>query len=262
MATIVLDKCYLQGASSQEIRRLCADHMVLMPEALMLELLTTEERVRTSCFRKFPVAENPVALISHVGTLLAHERETHTPATPIAERRIDIRFSFSPRLAAGTFIFTPEQQTAIAEWEADTAGAVEEFKSRASATINWFPSLADYKPGMPPDEIENLRHAVATDRELICNVYEAIRHESFPPSNLLDEHWASFRWVQVQLLAALEYIRRYGANNMQAAFWRVHNDIVDMQYTITGVLAGALASRDAAVQNTFRLLCPSGQVIF
>lgn len=262
MTTIVLDKCYLQGASPEQIRQLCTNYRVLMPEALMFELLTAEEGTRTSCFRKFPEGLNPVALISHVGTLLAHERETHTPASPVYERRVDIQFTFSPRLAAGTFVFTPEQQAAIAEWETEMDRSVDEFKHRAAATVYWFPSILDYRPGMSPAKINDLRQAVATDTQMIRDIYEVIRHESFPSSTIIDEQWASFRWVQVQLLAVLEYIRRYGADNVQAAFWRVHNDIVDMQYAITGVLVGALASRDTAVQNTFRLLCPEGELVF
>jgi hypothetical protein len=261
MAAIVLDKCYLQGASPEEVRQLCADHTVLMPEVLLFELLTTKEDARAYCFRKLPEAHNPVELISHVGSLMAFERETHTPASPVDERRANIRFTFSPRLGSGTFVYTQEQKETIAEWEARMSEAVEEFKSRSVATINWFPSIAGYKPGMPPEEIENLRQAVATDHQMILAIYEMIRHDSFPPSSMINERWAYFRWIQVQLLAVLEYIRRYGTDNMRAAFWRVHNDVVDMEYTITGLLAGALASRDSAVQNTFRLLQPSGLLV-
>lgn len=259
--TIVLDKCYLQGASSAEVQNLFAGHTVLMPEALLLELLTTDERVRAGCFRKVPKGLNPVDIITHVGTLLVYERENHVPATPIHERRLDIRFTFSPKLAAGTFVFTPEQRAAISRWEANTALMVEDLKLRASATIDWFPSIASYRPGLSPVEINKLRQAVATDSQMIRDVYDTSFHEDFPPSSIINEEWACFRWVQVQLLTVLEYIRRYGAGNVDAAFWRVHNDVVDMEYTVTGILAGALASRDGAVQETFRLLCPSGKLI-
>jgi len=259
--TIVLDKCYLQGATSAEIRELFAGHTVLMPEALLLELLTTDERVRASCFRKFPEGWNPVDIITNVGTLLVYERENHAPATPIHERRLDIRFTFGPKLAAGTFVFTPEQRAAIAEWEANTARKVEDLKLRVPDTIAWLPSIASYRPGLPPVEINKLRQAVATDSEMIRDAYDMFFHAGFPPSSVINEEWACFRWVQVQLLTVLEYIRRYGAGNIDAAFCKAHNDVVDMEYTMTGVLAGALASRDGAVKEIFRMLCPSGKLV-
>src|SRR4051794_10284095 len=110
---IVLDKCYLQGSTREEIHQLCGDYTVLMPEALFFELLTTDEKVRTACFRKLPAVENTVELITHVGTLLAHEMETHTPATPIYERRPKMRFAFNPKLSEGGFSFTEEQRATI-----------------------------------------------------------------------------------------------------------------------------------------------------
>ena len=259
---IVLDKCYLQGSTQEEIHRLCADRTVLMPEALFFELLTTTEKVRTACFRKLPATENPVELVTHVGTLLAHERETHTPATPVYERRPKMRFVFNTKLATGDFVFTDQQRAGIKEWEADVAESVADFKERASVTDKWFPSLTGYKPGMPKDRINELRQAVASDRQMIRDIYSAIRHESFPPASALDEQWAFYRWIQVQLLAILEYIRRYGIGNALEASWRIPNDVIDMQYTVTGALVGALASRDAAVQETFKLLCPQGHLLY
>ncbi|HZF12950.1 MAG TPA: hypothetical protein VFE33_29525 [Thermoanaerobaculia bacterium] len=259
---IVLDKSYLQGATREEINKLCGDYTVLMPEALFFELLTTQEKVRTACFRKLPAVENPVELITHIGALLAHEVETHTPATPVHGRYTRMRFVFNSRLSSGSFNLSEEQRAGIVGWERDIAESVAEFKERAAVTDRWFPSLAGYRPGMPKDGIEKLRQAIGTDSQMIRDIYDAIRHASFPPAAVLDERWAFYRWVQVQLLAVLEYIRRYGIGNALEASWRIPNDVIDMQYTTTGSLVGALASRDAVVQETFKLLCPDGQLVF
>src|SRR5690242_3628642 len=70
--TVVLDKNFLQGSKSAEIRRMAEIHRLLMCDALFYELIDNA-RMRATCFRKFPETANPVELISNPGPLMRRE---------------------------------------------------------------------------------------------------------------------------------------------------------------------------------------------
>ena len=94
MAHIVLDKSFLDGANPQQIKSLCDDHTVLMPDVLFYELITTDEASRKPCFNKFPDTNNPVELIPNIGTLLRYELSTRKPCSPLYDRRENIVLIF------------------------------------------------------------------------------------------------------------------------------------------------------------------------
>ena len=87
MEEIILDKSYLDGATSQEINRLCKEYRVLMPDVLLYELTTTTETSRQRCFNKIPTTRKPVEIIPNVGTLLRYELNNLKPCTPLYGRR-------------------------------------------------------------------------------------------------------------------------------------------------------------------------------
>lgn len=259
---VVLDKSYLEAKGRDHIRQLCQDHQVLMVETLFLELLTTSDpKFRAACFRKFPPGENPVELIENVGSLLRYETEKRAPASPILDRRIPIRFVFNDKMGAGTFSFSSEQHSDLNEWEAQIEEDGSRLKNCAAATDGWFPTLAHYKPGQPTDEIDRLRRIVASDADFVREIYGQIKHESFPEPAFLTPEWAFFRWVQVQLLTALEYIRRYGPRRTDVHSKEIPQDVADSHYMVAACLAGGFATCEKALQKSFRLLRPDGMLL-
>lgn len=260
--TIVLDKSYLEAKGRDHIRQLCQDHQVLMVETLFLELLTTTEpKFRAACFRKFPPGENPVELIENVGSLLRYETETKAPASPILTRRLPIRFVFNDKMGAGTFSFSSEQHSDLKEWEAQIEEDGGRLKDCSAVIDGWFPTLSDYKPGQPTDEIDRLRRIVASDADFVRIIYAQIRHESFPEPDSLTPEWAFFRWVQVQLLTALEYIRRYGPRWTDIQSKEIPQDVADSHYVLAASLAGGFATCEKKLQTTFHLLRPDGLLL-
>lgn len=91
---VVLDKSYLEGASSLAIGELCNSCAVLMIDTLFMELLTTSDKhFQAVCFRKFPQRENPVELIEGTSALLQYERTQATRHTVAgAEAALPIHF--------------------------------------------------------------------------------------------------------------------------------------------------------------------------
>jgi len=87
---IVLDKSLLEGSSADTIQELCSQHQVIMPEVLLLEVLTTESKSMVKCFKKFPEIENPLALVPNVGSLIRYETENNRQRSPIESQFLKI----------------------------------------------------------------------------------------------------------------------------------------------------------------------------
>ena len=74
-----------------------------------------------------------------------------------------------------------------------------------------------------------------------------------------------YRWVQVQLLYALELLEKHGRlipeTLTRRQRERLRHDAVDMEYLVLGVSQGALASNDRRMRTMFTLLRPDGVVL-
>jgi len=258
---IVLDKSYLQGASPGAIHNLCATFRVIMPGALLFELLTGDPVEGARCFAKLPPVMNPVEIVEHVGWLLRFEIRKKKPASPLYERRHRILFNFNAKLAHGTFVPTPEQKDAIGRWEKEVEREVDAFRERVAHTHRWFPTIEAASNRERSSIIKEIQAAVARDPKLLRKLYSSIRKKSFPRSQQLDNRWAFFRWMQVHLIGDLDHIFRYGVGSDLAGARRLENEVVDLQYRIMGVLAGALATRDKKCQQVFQMLRPDGLLV-
>ena len=80
----------------------------------------------------------------------------------------------------------------------------------------------------------------------------------------MGREWTIVRWVQVQLLYGLDWMRRYGRFDPEAVpqrqLKRLRNDVIDMEYVTLGVLQGATATTDKGITSMFGLLQGDGTV--
>lgn len=265
---VVLDKSYLQGSSKNEIHQLCSQHQLIMPEVLFLEILTTKTENMVKCFKKFPEIENPVALVPNVGSLIRHEIEKNIACSPIETQFLKIRYEINPRLAKNQFVFTEEQKTSLKEWEASTSEGTGGFIEKAIVTDGWFPKLHDYKPGEPTNMISDAMHMVATDLDFLRKIYSQLRDDIYetykalwPVPHRIDKDWILLRHLQVHLLAAIEYIRKYGKESQSMITKRLENDFLDIDYCIIGTLSDGLATRDKTMAKFYNLVCPEKALI-
>jgi len=258
---IVLDKSYLQGAGREEIHELCRLHSVIMPESLFFELLTAEPDVRARCFSKLPAVDNPVILAPHSGTILRHEINNGAPCRDIMKIAINIPYKFNEELIGPNFKISDEQQRSISEWKSDFAAQVEGFKEKSACISGWFPELEGFAAGSNPEPIDKAKASICKDQNMVKTIYESIRHTSFPNAELITVEWALFRWVQVHVFAALEYVWKYGDGNSAAVSRKIENEFLDLDYCVTALIVGALASRDNGMIEKFRCMRPDGTVI-
>jgi hypothetical protein len=265
---VVLDKSYLQGSSKNEIHQMCSQHQIIMPEVLFLEILTTKTENMVKCFKKFPEIENPVALVPNVGSLIRYETEKDRPCSPIETQFLKIRYVFNERLAKKQFIFTEEQKESLREWEKSTNENTGGFIEKAIVTDGWFPELSGYKPGESPKPLTDAMDMIATDLDFVRKIYSQLRDEIYktykalwPKPHRIDKEWILLRYLQVHLLAGIEYIRKYGKESQAMITKRLENEYLDIDYCIIGTLSDGLATRDRTMAKFYNLLCPDKALI-
>lgn len=259
MKTIVLDKCYLRGASKKDVKALCDEHCVIMTDLLFMELLSNlSDRAR--CFSKFPEGPNPVTLLPSVSNLLQFEIENNRPCSPIIDRQYKVKYKFNPRMGEQDFVFLEEDRTNIEGWELETRDQLDDYREESILVDKFFPMIKGLYPGSGNEIIKETMHAIGSDSDMIREIYGAIRKDSFPLKSVINEHWAFFRWLQVHLLAAVDYFSRYGtiSNPKKQAHF---NDKLDLEYCIIGSLADGIASRDKCLIRRYKYICPSGIII-
>src|ERR1700690_3225310 len=90
-----------------------------------------------------------------------------------------------------------------------------------------------------PEIIKELSLEIRNDHDSIRAFYPNHRHAEDPPPELLDEERAFFRWIQVQLLAGLDFIRRHGVGAKLNEESMLH-ELLDLDYLISALLVGGL----------------------
>lgn len=257
---VVIDKSYLQGTSTEKVRSLCGEHTVLFIEALLYELLTSEnEAVRTACLAKFPEnAGDAIVLIPRVGPLFRYEMQHQRPASPLIDHRVDATLE---ALVAGVSSRPLDEQGTLAEWRQEVQREVDTFRQVATGVSAWCPALLDAPSAVLSSACDDLKRQACSDADVVRKVYRGLELDGFPCAELLDRSWALFRWVQMHLLFGLDYIRRYGFADLAAVPRRIEHDIHDLQYALFGALCGALATKDAGVASNFAIACSDGVVL-
>ena len=263
MPFVVIDKSWLQGTPAKEIDKIASSHRFLMPFFLLYELLTTaEEADRIQCFKKLIRVQHRIDLVEHIGVLLEHEVKKQAPCTPIQNQIVPVAFQFNEALTKPNFVLNAIQEQSISDlrktWEVSD---IEKLKRSFSGISYWFPDLRNYRPGFAPNLIERAKTVVSQNSAIVRTVYGSLRKDSYPPAENIDENWAWFRRTQVYLLAAIDYVGKYGAGNSAVKSKKIPNSYLDLQYCVLGALTKGLATRDNELRGYFKLVCPEGVLV-
>lgn len=265
MATIVLDKCYLQAASWKAICDLAENNDLVLTGSLFHELLSGDQEARRRVFAKLPRTDNPVHLIDNVSSLLAHEGETHTPAGDILAHTLGFRYRFNAGLKEPRYQLPQEAFDGVGENEEQTRRLVESYVERTNAVAEMFSRVAS---GSDSDRLVALTEIEAeiADPINVLRFYRSLDDDELPPADLITEDWATFRFYQTALLFSLHTVYRHrGPVPLPLSakeFERLEHDVHDHMALCIGVLAGGLATNERKLQRWFSLLNPSGTLIF
>lgn len=258
---VVIDKSFLQGASKDRLRSVFEGHRVLMTESLFHELLTTDSAIRSRCFRRIPGIENPVTLVQNVGAILRWEVENQRPLSSIDEVVISERFKFNPGLVDKDFKLREGQIRVMENWRKEVSVLVHDFADHCSKVPIRFPELNGYHPGITTTHIERIKKRVCDEPGFVRELYRGGKGGTWPPKEAIDKQWAIYRWIQIKILAALDYFRKYGESDVSSETTKVENEYLDLEYCLIGCLVGAIATKDKGMSERFLTLCPSGKVL-
>lgn len=264
MATIVLDKCFLQAASWQTICDLAKTNELILTGSLFHELLSGDPEARRRVFAKFPRADNPVHLVDNVSSLLAHEGETHTPAGNVLAHALDLRYRFNPSLRESEYQLPQEAIEGVKENEEQTSQLVESYLKRTNAVAEMFARVTVGSDGERQAALAEIEAEIA-DPENVMRFYRSLGDSELPPADLITIDWATFRFYQTALLFSLHTIHRHrGPIPLPLStreFDRLEHDVHDHMALCIGILAGGLATDERKLQRWFRLLCPQGVLV-
>ena len=271
---IIVDKSYAQGARS--LLHLQRDWRLLFPDVFFFEVASTDPSARRSCLSKLlDVHRNGgVHVTPNVGELLGKEIRHLARAGAPSENLIhglglDAFFTHFDELYKA-------RGDAVAHAEADFDRDVDGLIERANTLHN---SVRRALDGTKQREevYREARQTVAEDRNFIADFFadfvcrgahrppRAARLAELARCGDLGPGWTIYRWVQVQLLYALDLLEKHGeldpvkvTANQRV---RLQHDVIDIDYVILGVLQGALASNDKRMRAMFTTLRPDGVIL-
>jgi hypothetical protein len=255
----VLDKSFLDGVSSAQLQYYAQTGWIFgLTEVLMHEHFRKRDARRIANLFKLRSIEKNLVLLPGIGEMFRAEKRNLKPAPKV--------------LPAKAIKFIVERGPSGEFFELD-GNALRSTKERA-AEVKWrlrkmiaiwrlyriIPQLGNAKPSEMPAGIEDLSLRIRDDREDMRGVYRNYRDGSSPAPELLDEDWATFRWIQVQLLAGLDFYAGYGLDKQPNREKLVH-ELLDLDYLVTALLVGGLACRETRFIERFRFLRPDGVVL-
>ncbi len=243
-AYLVLDKDFFQGCRRDDLESIaCSGVRFIVIAETYMELCTTDD-LREQLLRKLHGLSPHIDILDHIGTLYKYEIDNRLPCSPVIEHFI--RGALNPNF---TFQFTDEQSRVI-------QGEKDHLENRApNEFLGIVKEIAIKNPGFDEGDI--------CCAEIIRQVYGRLRKQEsrLPPPNLLDDRWAIYRKVQVDLLAAFDYLRSYDGKEFRRSVRDRAHDQIDFRVCIVGALVGGLATRDNMVTKYFQTICPMGRLV-
>lgn len=239
LTSVVIDKSFLQGCNQSHLRKIIKCHRILVTAELASEIFAAENAILKKCFEDLLTFKDHIDLIDHLGTLFKVELENQTPCSPISTYFLtgELNQNFNFRL-------DDEKINHIKSFENDIEilGA-QKFDKIVLEIKNMSPSL----------KIEDIR-----DPEIIRKIYARLKTDKLPPAEKINEQWAIFRRLQVDLIATIEYLQSFkdGKFNIKNIS-KAHNQI-DFRICVFASLTKGIATHDKLIKRYFNYMCPDG----
>lgn len=260
-ATLTVDKNWLHAPGAESCQ-IIASNTLLFTYILFYELLTTSPDKMAHCFRNLLDFEESLRLIPNLGRLLRYEGNTQEPCTPFLERRFTKRIRISPRTGIPDYPFTDDHRRVIEEERQQfEVNAFARFREMSAVTHGWFPQLTSMRMGGSREELDKVIVSIATNEDMIRDIFDSIRRPPMPPARSIGPDWAHFRWIQVRLLAGVDFEWRYGVGNPKTVGKKLVNQFLDLEYLTVATLSGGFLTLENRLKEWFRLLCPEGVLL-
>lgn len=259
-AIAVLDKSFLDAVGAAQLQY-HAQHGVtfVVPEALLYELRRKQDKRRTADLMKLHLVERSVIILPGIGEMFRAKTREHRPAQSVLRAK-RVEFLVTRASSGKIFPLTDRERRSMNE-------RTKELQSGLSKLIDvWrsfhakIESLKDASPKEIPERLGALCREIRDDKESMRSFYGNHRTRIYPAPELIDERWTLFRWIQVYLLAGLDFLERHGLTSEPNPEDLLHERI-DLDYTIPALLVGGLACCEKRMIERFKFLRPDGFVL-
>ena len=256
----MLDKSFLDAVGAAQLQY-HAQHGVtfVVPEALLYELRRKQDKRRTADLMKLHLVERSVIILPGIGEMFRAKTREHRPAQSVLRAK-RVEFLVTRASSGKIFPLTDRERRSMNE-------RTKELQSGLSKLIDvWrsfhakIESLKDASPKEIPERLGALCREIRDDKESMRSFYGNHRTRIYPAPELIDERWTLFRWIQVYLLAGLDFLERHGLTSEPNPEDLLHERI-DLDYTIPALLVGGLACCEKRMIERFKFLRPDGFVL-
>lgn len=256
---VLLDKSFLQGVNLSDLQRYADEGWIFgVSEIFFFEHLRKHDRWRTANLFKLRSIESSAALLPGISEMFREEAKTNGPACAIMRARpIELEAQRGP--SGEFFELDGPSLDSIERQTRDLRKKVSDLTD-VWQTLRAIPELKQASHKEAPEVVERLAFKIRDDLEELRTSYANIRHPNLPSSTIIDKHWAYFRWIQVQLLAGLDFIKKFGADAKPNEENMLH-ELIDLDYLISALLVGGLACRETRIIERFQFLRSDGVIL-
>lgn len=185
-----------------------------------------------------------------------------------SSHRIDLPFRFNPKLVDRTYVLPVEARTAVDELTATLRTDVKNFIDRVEVVPSSFFRSIEGQRDERRGAWTEAEEAIVAPRALVpfyAQLEPPPGEKPLPAAETITDDWALYRYLQMQMIFALDvYVRYHGRAPDIASpgvFERIEHDVLDAQITMLGCLEGGLAMRETKLKRWFRLAAPNGILI-
>lgn len=229
-----------------------------VPDVFWYEHFRKWDKGRQINLRKLKDVEGSLVQLPGIGEMFRAEAERLKPAVQVFGVK---KFVLNPKVAKAMWPSvldertksTSSEKTAEVEKKIDGMIAIwRDFKK--------LPALKDASSAELPLRLSELSIGIRDDPDDIRGFYQNHRVPSWPDAVIINEDWALFRWIQVHLLAGLDYFGRYGVAT-EPGREKLTHELLDLEYLISALLVGGLASREKRMVERFKFLRCDGVLL-
>jgi len=256
---VVLDKSLVQSVSPAQLQHYAQQGWVFaIPDVFWFEHFRKWDRWRQANLSKLKSVEGSAVLLPGIGEMFRAEATSRRPSSQVLAVK---KFELNPKLRLGGPPFELDENT-----KSTAGGRTAEFEERIDDMVAiWrdfktLPALRDATPLEMPAKVQELSVKIRDDPEDIRGFYKNHRVPPWPEPELIREEWTFFRWIQVQLLAGLDFFASYGVK-MEPNREKLMHELLDLEYLISALVVGGLASREKRMIERFKLLRPGGVLL-
>ncbi|MCH8941363.1 MAG: hypothetical protein IIA48_02815 [Bacteroidetes bacterium] len=253
---IIIDKSWIINIKKESLINICENNFLVLPSPLAYETFTSHNKEQSlSIWRKLNYVKEKVCFIERINQLIKYEIKHKESFGSIDRFFVKMNFDANiERILKGLKI----RQKIILLWYKiiwESRYSVNKFKHILEGIHNYFPLLEKQSKR---EIFSQTLNELCENKNLLLRIYNEVKPSKFPTASLIDNNWAVYCWLQLHLIYAVEYKRKYGFPANKINYETLCHDHIDVEYLMLGVLNKSLATDDNNLKSLFKISCKDG----